>query len=284
MTIKAILTPYFAMPLSGGTFFVQQPDLPRNDKQALEMHVASTLLSSLPTDQQANIQSLRSNTDDPPDVFIDVGGQTLGIEIAELVPRNQHGKDAVLDSVRNHILERLILGESTRNRVVFLHTHDAHADKLKLKGCAEAVAALLNKELASHRERWFVLPLPAELQPSFRAIIVETYDLSGHPQVNDKLKPLIVFDAEATYVVPEEDFPQILSATVGKKLLHDLAQETWLLVWTDNQAMSGARKELYTHTQKLLTGCNCKYSRAFLVTFGPKNEVMEVDLSNRGPA
>jgi hypothetical protein len=98
------------------------------------------------------------------------------------------------------------------------------------------------------------------------------------------LKPLIVFDAEATYVVPEEDFPQILSATVGKKLLHDLAQETWLLVWTDNQAMSGARKELYTHTQKLLTGCNCKYSRAFLVTFGPKNEVMEVDLSNRGPA
>lgn len=148
MTIKAILTPYSAMPLSGGTFFVQPPDLPRNDKQALEMHVASTLISSLSTDQQANIQNLRPNTDDPPDVFI-----------------------------RNHILERLILGDSTRNRVVFLHTNDAHADKLKLKGCAEAVAALLNKELASHRERWFVLPLPAELQPSFRAITVETYDL-----------------------------------------------------------------------------------------------------------
>lgn len=286
MTIKAIITPYFSAPLSEGTFFVLGHGLPRNDKQTLEMHVASTLISSIPADERACIHNLRPNEvkgkpDDPPDVLFEIEGRTVGIEIAELVPRNRHGKNAVLDNVRDCILELLVPGEHTMNRVVFLHTNHAYSDNLKLKGCAEVVADLLNKELVSHKERWFVLPLPAELQPLFRAITIETYDLSGHPQVNDKSRPLIVFDAEATYVVPEEDFPQILSATVGKKLLHDLARETWLLVWTDNQAISGAREELRTHTQSFLINRNCKYSRFFLVTFGFKNEVMEIDLLNQ---
>lgn len=278
MTIKAVLTPFFATPKSSRTFFVRRPELPRNDKRSLEIYVASTLISLLPIEQQSNAQNLRSNADDPPDVFVDLDARNVGIEIAELVPRNRHGKDAVLDSFRKRILELLAPGEHTRNRVVFLRTYDAHSEKLNLMGYAEAVAALLKKELASRKERFLNLPLSAQLQSVFRAITVQTHDLRGHPQVDQELQPLLVFDAEGTYLVPEEDFPQILSATLEKKLLHDLAGETWLLIWTDNSAMAAACEELRAHTQRLLTSCSCKYSRAFLLIFGLKNEAYEVDL------
>jgi hypothetical protein len=90
---------------------------------------------------------------------------------------------------------------------------------------------------------------------------------------------LIVFPAEATFIVPDEDLPIILSGTVGRKLQHDLARETWLLIWTDNQAMFGVREELYDHAKRLLTSRDCKYSRVFLFTFGPMGEMKEVDLS-----
>jgi hypothetical protein len=239
------------------------------------MHVTSTLISLLPADEQAHIQNFRPNAADPPDILFEMNDKTVGIELAELVPSNRHGKDAILDNVRSRILELLVLGEHTKNRVVFLHPVDPYSEQLKLKDCAQAVATLLNTELKGRSDRSFVLTLPAELQQRFRSICIETYDLSGHFQVSNDSQPLIVFSAEATFIVPEEDFPKILSNTVGRKLQHDLVHETWLLIWTDNQAMSGVREELHAHAKKFLATRNCRYRRVFLATFGFKNEVTE---------
>jgi hypothetical protein len=275
MAIKVILTPFFAMPLSSGVNFVQRPLLPRDDKQKLEMSVAGTLLSSLPANEQVCIRNLRPNPADPPDVLFDLNGTTIGIELVELVPRNRLGKDAVLDDIRDRILDLLVLGEPTKNRVIFLHLVDTYSEQLQIKDCAQAVAALINAELKSQRNRCIVPTLSPELRRWFHSICIETYDLNGHPQISREFQPLIVFSAEATFVIPDEDFPKILEHTVRRKLLHDLANDTWLLIWTDNQAMSGACEELFAHITRFLGSRTCNYKRVFLATFGFMNEVKE---------
>jgi hypothetical protein len=279
MTIKAILTPALSIPLTGEVELVQRPGLPRNDKKQLEMHIAATLVSLLPTPLQEQMSNLRSSPADPPDVLVEVQGKPVGIEVGELVPQNRLERDDILDRATAQILEGLVLGEHTRDRVVFLHLVDSYSEKLKLKNCAQTLVTLLNAELRRETARSFVIPVPDELRRLIHSISVETYDLRGHPQIDREIEPLIVFSAEATFIRPDEDFPRILSHTLARKLRHDLAQETWLLIWTDNAAMSGVREELCAGIKAMLASQGCQYSRVFLLTFGFKNEATEIDFS-----
>lgn len=281
MAIKAILTPSFVMPLSPGVNIVLRAGLPRNDKQKLELSVAEKLLSLLQATEELGVKNLRPNLTDPPDVHVELDGTTVGIELVELVPRNRRGKDAFLDDIRDRILDCLELGEHTKNRVIFLDLVDSYSEQLQIKGCAQAVSTLLNTELKNQSNRSLVPTLSSELRQWFRSVWIETYDLCGHPQVSSELHPLIVFSAEATFLIPDEDFPAILEQTVRRKLQYDVVNNTWLLIWTDNQAMSGTREELCTHIGRILNSQKCKYKRVFLVTFGFLPQMMEIDLSTQ---
>lgn len=126
----------------GGATFVPGRQRPRGDKAALELQCATTLLEHLRRASGIDVQNIRSNPSDPPDVLFESSGITIGVELVELLPVNRLAKDHQLAALRDRILDRLLIGEVTRNWVINIMLADDYAPKLPHRRDMHEVIAL----------------------------------------------------------------------------------------------------------------------------------------------
>lgn len=239
----------------GGAKLLPGLPLPRHDKRAIERTLADTLLRSLAKDGEAAIAVIRSNPDDPPDVLFEINQQTVGLEIAELLPENRLERDAIIAKLKRRIVQKLALGPHTRDWVVTVMLADDYAAKIRLR-CEDELVAALNEFFSSYTgvRAAKELPIPSRVEHAIRRIHAVPWDLTGDPRVESRDHPLVIFSAQHTNVVPDRDFPAMLEAVVGRKARHDLAIRTWLLLWSNHYGFAPLNDELVRSYRGLCAG------------------------------
>jgi len=249
----------------GGAKFIPSTPLPRHDKKVLEFTMANTLLRSLAKPRGSQIAAIRSNPNDPPDVLFEINHQTVGLEMAELLPENRLERDAIIAQLKERILQELPLGPHTRDWVITVMLADDYAAKMRLRLEGELAAALngfFSSSCAGVRAAK-ELPIPACVEHSIRCVHVVPCDLAGDPRVKTRDQPLIIFSAQNTNVVPDRDFPPMLEAVLGRKACHDLALRTWLLLWSNHHSLGPLNDELLRYIEVYVQQHEIRYERVF---------------------
>ena len=263
--------------LRGAAQFVPGRALPRHDKRALELMLAQTVLGSLGARESPCPADVRSNPDDPPDVLFSLAGKQLGLELAELLPDNRLERDAIIKQTKANILARLSLGRLTRDWVVTVMLRDDYARRLRPR-FAEALAATLTTHLgrSSSCRHPATISLPTELQSSIRLVRIEPYDLTGDPRIRARDEPAIVFTAQHTNVVPDREFPTLMSSVIGRKARHSLAGPTWLLLWSHHFAFGPLEADIVRHVDQFVQSHPPPYGRIFYLHLHHEPSITEI--------
>ncbi len=264
--------------LHGTAVLVSGKALDRSHKAALELNLANFLLRSLTAEEGITVTEIRSNPNDPPDVLFEVGEQTLGMELAELLPENRLERDDILRRVKQKVLALLQFSEKTKDWVVTIWLVDDYASRISLPHCETALATALDAffvRVTPNARSRAEIPVPGALDDYVDLITVEPCDLSGDPRVRSRIEPLIVFTAQHTNVVPDREFPQLIHQVVQRKELHDLTMPTWLLLWSNHYAFGPLRDHLVKHIDQYLTTHPSKYARVFYLHLHPFGDITE---------
>lgn len=254
--------------------------LPRRDKKQLELTMARRLLSVVQQRSRHLFAGLRTNCEDPPDVLFEHNGATTGIELTELLPANRLEKDAIICLLRAQLLSRLNMGPKTRNRVVHIFLVDDYSEKLRPGQCIIPLAEALNAYLNSSKCERGVLPVPSELQDTVSRISVRLEDLTGDPRLDDEDHPLIIFGAQHTMLVPQDDIPDMLDAAVGPKLRQDLDIPTWLVLWSSHSAIGSVQERIASHLPVYLSPKKIRYQHVFYLGFAPPGIMIDIPVGS----
>lgn len=262
----------------GGTLSLPK-GLPRRNKPELELQVARRFLESLGPTRDIHAVNIRGNQHDPPDILFELDGVTTGLELVELLPENRLEKEHILRELRRRILESLDIGDSTRNWVVNITLVDDYAAKLSLPRRPERAFAALLRRFFEGVQKDTTSPnsiqVPAELCEYVRSIGAERGDLNNDPRLQNPAEPLLIFGAQHTNVIPEQDFPLLFDNVVGRKLEHDIASSTWLLIWSNHPAFFPLRDEILQHAVRWFTGRTTRYDRTFYMHLYPGGSITE---------
>lgn len=255
----------------GNAEFVPGVVLPRHDKRLLERTVAMAFLEHYCLQKNTLFSDLDSTVSDPPDVTFRLDGELRGMELAELVPERRFEKDAILQRLRRDILSELDLGSRTANVVVNVFFADDYSAKLRPGRIQKAISRALREYFESAEVGEQVelglqsksLSVPSEVASIVSRILVTRSDLARDPRVNDPREPLILFGAQSTRLVPEEDFPAMVESLLSRKRSHDLALPTWLLFWSFHPALFSFRDGIDAAIATNLQKHSCPHERVF---------------------
>jgi hypothetical protein len=206
---------------------------------------------------------IRSNPADPPDVLFAYDGAERGLELAELLPERRLEKDKIISKLRRDIISHLRLSEKSRGFVVNISLRDDYAAKLRPGQIDRALADTLNEFFDREGKKATIIAVPERLQAIVHRISVFCEDLTGDPRIEDDCEPLLVFAAQHTMLIPEEDCPAMVELQLRRKLHHDLSIPTWLLLWSDHQALASLRQDLDRAVRTCLLLNPVKYERVF---------------------
>jgi hypothetical protein len=105
--------------------------------------------------------------------------------------------------------------------------------------------------------------------------------LAGDPRVESEHEPLILFTAQDTLLVPEDDCPKMIERALSRKAVHDVEVPTWLVLWSNHPAFSSLRDHLDTAIAAYLKSRTVKYERVFHLHLFPNSGATEFPLGSR---
>lgn len=274
MTKKSIVSIDLAS-MAGTLKFVPGPQLPRHDKRLLEQTIASIFLTHLSQRDLSAVADVQSNLTDPPDVTFSYNGQNRGIELSEILPENRLEKDSIIRGLRRDIISQLTLSENTAGFVITIFLTDDYAPRIRPghidHALADALAIFFN-----HGDRNAnIIAVPQRIQDFVTRISVFREDMTGDPRLQDDREPWIVFGAQSTMLVPEDDCPAMVEPLLFRKSLHDLALPTWLLLWSNHHALASLRDELDNAIGSYLRSHPKNYERVFHLHLFPHSGATE---------
>jgi hypothetical protein len=250
----------------GGAIFIPGREPLLSDKPTLERQCATTLLQHVRAASGLDVQNIRSNPSDPPDIFFESNSVTIGIEVVQIVPENRRGKDHQLNALRGRILDRLPIGELTRDWAVNIILADSYAPRISIARDADdhlatVIAGFLRQPKNDQRE--YSLAVPETLRRFVHALSAMRSSLGADPRLRELSAPLIIFSVQGTKIVPDDDFPVLLDAIVLPKMKQDLAGPTWLLMWSSHHSLLPMTDELVAHMERWLFPFSGTYDRMF---------------------
>lgn len=262
VTKKAIVS--IDLATTAGTLkFVPGPQLPRHDKSLLERTIANTFLAHLSQREGLAIADVRSNEEDPPDVTFSYNGQYRGMELSEILPENRLEKDSIIRKLRCDIISRLSLSDKTAGFVVTIFLTDDYATRFRPGRIDHTLADALAHFFDQDDRIATTIEVPQHIQDIVSHISVFREDMAGDPRLQDDREPLIVFGAQSTMLVPDDDCPMIVKTRLSRKGLHDLAVPTWLVLWSNHHSLASQRDELDNAIASYLRSRPMKYERVF---------------------
>lgn len=262
MTKKAIIDLDLAS-WAGTLKYVPGRQLPRHDKALLEQTIATSFLTHLAQREGSAIENVQSNPSDPPDVTFTCDGQVHGMELSELIPENRFEKDAIIRTLRRDIISRLILNDNTAGFVVTVFFLNDYSTKLRPGRIGSVLANALTEYFNRRDPDARTIQVPEQIQDVVARISVFRENMAGDPRLEDDREPLILFGAQSTMLVPEDDCPAMVESRLSRKALHDLDCPTWLLLWSNHHALSSLRDELDKSIGCYLRSHKVSYERVF---------------------
>lgn len=248
---------------AGTLKFVPGLQLPRHDKRLLERTIAATFLTHLSQRDGSVVADVQSHATDPPDVTFSYNGQLRGMELSEILPENRLEKDSIIRRLRRDILSQLALSDSTAGFVVTIFLADDYARRIRPGRIDQALAHALANFFAQGDSQTNVIKVPQHIQDTVTSISVFREDLRGDPRLEDDREPLLVFGAQSTMLVPEDDCPAMIESRLSRKSLLNLAIPTWLLLWSNHRSLISVRDELDNAIGTYLRSRPMRYERIF---------------------
>lgn len=261
--------------LAGTLKFIPGPQLPRSDKKTLELMIAKTFLSHLSSHEGSKNDMFRSSDSDPPDILFRYNGDEKGLELAELAPVNRLEKDSIIKRLKRDIVSCLNLGNHTRGYVVNILLANDYADKLRPGRIHKELAEVLNELFAEHDRATEHVDVPKVLKHIVKHITVFKEDLTGDPRIENDNEPLIIFGAQSTLLIPEDDCPSIVEKRLSRKGLHDLDMPTWLVLWSNHHSLHSLRDGLDNAIGCYLKKHPMNYERIFHLHLFPSSGATE---------
>lgn len=255
--------------------FVPGRELPRHNKSLLELTIASTLLPHLSQRDGSAIADLQSNSADPPDVTFTYNGELRGMELSEILPENRLEKDSIIRRLRRDIISRLTLSKNTSNFVVTISLTNDYAKRIRPGRIDRALGDALIRFFDKGDPQANAIDVPDDIQDIVTCITVFREDMTGDPRLRDDREPLIVFGAQSTMLVPEDDCPAMVESRLSRKGLVDLAVPTWLLLWSNHHALASLRDELDNAIGFYLRSRPMNYERVFHLHLFPQSGASE---------
>lgn len=269
--------------MAGTLKFVSGTPLPRHDKRLLETTIASTFLSHLSQRDGSTIADVSSNSSDPPDVTFTYNGKPYGIELSEILPENRLEKDSIIHKLRREIISRLSLNEKTRGFVVTICLTDDYATRVRPGRIAQALADTLANFFAQGDPQANFIQVPQHIQDTVARISIFREDMTGDLRLENDQEPLIVFGAQSTMLVPEDDCPAMVESRLVRKGVHNLAMPTWLLLWSNHHSLVSLRDDLDNAIGHYLRSGRFNYDRVFHLHLFPCGGVTEFPNPTRMP-
>lgn len=249
--------------MAGTLKYVPGVVLPRSDIPLLERTVANAFLSHLSQHDGSCVADLRSNDDDPPDVTFTYNGLLRGLELSEVVPEHSLEKNAIIGQLRRNILARITVGERTAGFVVSIHFFNDYTSKFRPGRIEANLAAGIDAFFELGDRTATEIQVPYCLREAVARISVYRADLAGDPRLADDREPLIVFGAQNTLLVVEDDCPAIVARALSEKQFHDPGIPTWLLLWSNHYSLMSLRDGLDNAVGRYLQSHPMKYERVF---------------------
>lgn len=249
---------------TGSLMFKPGLRLPRHDKHLLNLAIAESFLSHLSDQDGSVIDEIKSIDNDPPDVTFTYNGVHCGMELTELLPVNRLEKDDIIRRLKRNIVSQLCLSTQTCGYVVNIFLQNDYAGKLRPGHHIHTpIAAALNAFFSEPDHSTEHIDVPSQLQHVVSQISVYKADLAEDLRIKDENEPLIVFGAQNTSLIPEEDCPSIVQTRLSKKGLHSFEMPTWLVLWSNHYALRSLRNELDDAIGDYLKSHPMKYERRF---------------------
>jgi hypothetical protein len=278
VTKKAILSIDLAA-LAGTMTYHPGSRLPRHDKQLLERTITLRFLSHLCQFKGLEFSSLCSVEHDPPDVRFTIAGQSYAAELAELLPENRLEKDAIIEKLRRDIVSEISLSERTANQVITISLASDYSSKLRPGRVHSKLARAINAYFEGGVSSTQRIPVPDAIRNSVKQIDVFEEELVMDSRRNDSREPLLVFTAQHTMIVPEDDCPRMVSSVLSRKGLHDLSHPTWLLLWSNHHALSDLRDQIDNAIGNFLRENAMAYERVFHLHLFPHSGATEFPMN-----
>ena len=227
--------------------------------------------------ESLTITNVRNADVDPPDVCFVSDGEEHGLELTELLPENRLERDAIIRQLTTKVLSSLSFGSATRDWVISITLVDDYASKLRVSPADELVRVLVNffSDLQPEQRAPTTVPVPPALRRQVRRIDAQRWDLTADPRIGNRDEPLMIFTAQHTNIVPDQDFPAMLRATVGPKALHDIALPTWLLIWSHHYALAALQKDLVPFIEEFVQSMLNTYLRIFYLDLYRAKDLLE---------
>lgn len=261
--------------MAGTLKFVQGPQLPRHDKKLLERVIAKTFLTHLSQQDGSTVSDIQSNLTDPPDVIFKFNGQLRGIELSEIIPENRFEKDSIIRKLRRDIISLLTISEKTSGFVFNIFLVDDYSAKIRPGHIDRALANALTSFFNRGDSDAKIIEVPKEIKDVVSRISVFRADITGDPRLEDDHEPLIVFGAQNTMLVPEDDCPSMIESRLSRKGFHDLDFPTWLLLWSNHYALASLRDKLDNAISCYLRSHTMNYERIFHLHLFPYSGATE---------
>jgi hypothetical protein len=197
------------------------------------------------------------------------------MELCEILPENRLEKDSIIRRLRRDIFSGLTLSENTSGFVITIFLADDYATRIRPgridRVLADALASFFDHGDPSAK----IVQVPPQIQDIVTCISVFREDMTGDPRLEDDREPLIVFGAQSTMLVPEDDCPEMVESRLSRKGLHDLALPTWLLLWSNHHALASLRDELDNAIGSYLRSHPMNYERVFHLHLFPQSGATE---------
>ncbi len=197
------------------------------------------------------------------------------MELCEILPENRLEKDSIIRRLRRDIISRLTLSENTSGFVITIFLTDDYSTRIRPGRIDRALADALSKFFDHGDPQANIVNVPPQIQGIVTRISVFREDMTGDPRLEDDREPLIVFGAQSTMLVPEDDCPEMVESRLSRKGLHDLALPTWLLLWSNHHALASLRDELDNAIGSYLRSRPMKYERVFHLHLFPQSGATE---------
>lgn len=265
--------------------YVGGRQLPRDTRSEplVERHLANLLVSAIGHGEGVAIGEVRTNRPDPPDVVVDYGGQSIGVEVTELLPSYRLEKDAIIRQLRRDTLAQLPIGPNTRDLVINVNCRDDYAKEFRP---GRWVGPMLGKSLAAFLDGEVHGRGTIALSPKL-AIAVSSVsyfrdeNVPANPLILRKDEPLILFGAQCTPINPTADFPVMVAERLDRKCGHKVDRTTWLLLWSEHYSMEQFQLDIVTALRAYFAVRQSPYQRTFYFHYGAAKiyEVLSVNLA-----
>jgi len=198
-----------------------------------------------------------------------------GMELSELLPENRLEKDSIILRLRRDIISRLTLSESTSGFVVTISLTNDYAARIRPGRIDAALAEALSKFFEHGDPQANMIDVPTQIQDTVKHISVFRENMTDDPRLEDDREPLIVFGAQSTMLIPEDDCPAIVETRLSRKGLHDQTIPTWLLLWSNHHSLAPLRDEMDKAIGSYLRTRPIPYERIFHLHLYPQSGATE---------